>query len=59
MTDITIRPLRTLDELHPAVDLQRLHWGDDLESVVPAQMLLSLATHGGHVLAAFDGERMI
>ncbi len=59
MTDITIRPLRTLDEMRPAVDLQRTHWGDDLESVVPAQMLFSLATHGGHVLAAFDGERMV
>ena len=59
MTDITIRPLRTLDEMRPAVDLQRIHWGDDLESVVPAQMLFSLATHGGHVLAAFDGERMV
>lgn len=59
MTDITIRPLRSFDEMHPAVDLQRTHWGDDLESVVPAQMLFTLATHGGHVLAAFDGARMV
>ncbi|MCC6613228.1 MAG: hypothetical protein IT320_07100 [Anaerolineae bacterium] len=59
MTDITIRPLRTFDEMPPAVDLQRTHWGDDLESVVPAQMLFTLATHGGHVLAAFDGARMV
>jgi len=59
MTDITIRPLRTFDEMHPAVELQRTHWGDDLESVVPAQMLFTLATHGGHVLAAFDGACMV
>lgn len=59
MTDITIRPLRALSEMHAAVDLQKLHWGDDLESTVPAHMLYSLACHGGHVLAAFDGARMI
>ncbi len=48
-----------LDEMRLAVALQKTFWGDDLESVVPAHMLFSLATSGGHVLAAFDGERMI
>ncbi len=54
-----IRALRTLDEMRQAVALQRAYWGDDLESVVPAHMLFSIASHGGHVLAAFDGDTMV
>ncbi|MEZ4666697.1 MAG: GNAT family N-acetyltransferase [Anaerolineae bacterium] len=49
----------TLDEMRGAVELQRTYWGNDLESVVPAHMLFSLATGGGHVLAAFDREQMV
>jgi predicted GNAT superfamily acetyltransferase len=59
MEAIDIRPLRSLDELRPVVELQRVYWGDDLESVIPAHMLFSIANHGGHVLAAFDGDRPI
>lgn len=55
---LSIRPLYALSEMHAAVDLQKTYWGSDLESVVPAHMLFSLASHGGHVLAAFDGDRM-
>lgn len=55
----SIRPLTTLNEMRAAVELQKSYWGDDLESVVPAHMLFSLATAGGHVLAAFDGDRMV
>lgn len=56
---ITIRPLTTLDEMYDAVDLQRVFWGNDVESVVPAQMLYTIVGSGGHVIAAFDGERMV
>lgn len=56
---IPVRPLRTLAELKPAVELQRQYWGSDVESVVPAHMLFSLANHGGHVLGAFDGDQLI
>ncbi len=59
MLKFDIRPLRTLDEMRPMVDLQRIYWGDDLESIIPAHMLFSLANHGGHVLGAFDGERPV
>lgn len=59
MASIDIRPLKTMDEMRPAVELQRIYWGDDLESVIPAHMLFSLANHGGHVLAAFDGDRPV
>ncbi|MDX1993522.1 MAG: hypothetical protein SF029_14120 [bacterium] len=59
MTQITIRPLHSLDEMYEAVDLQQTYWGTDLESIVPAHMLFTIASYGGHVLAAFDETKMI
>jgi predicted GNAT superfamily acetyltransferase len=59
MDTVQIRPLSTLEEMRVAVELQRVYWGDNLESVIPAHMLLSLANFGGHVLAALDGEIMV
>lgn len=56
---VIIRPLFALSDMHAAVQLQRVYWGNDLESVIPAHMLFSLANHGGHVLAALDGDRMV
>jgi len=59
MTTIEIRPLRALDEMRPVVEMQKSYWGNDLESVIPAHMLFSIANHGGHVLTAFDGDRPV
>lgn len=59
MSEIQIRPLTRLDEMRGAVELQKSFWGNDLEATVPAHMLFSLATHGGHILAAFDGQKMV
>lgn len=53
-----IKALRTLDEMRQAVELQKVFWGNDPESVIPAHMLFSLAGHGGHVLAARDGDTL-
>jgi predicted GNAT superfamily acetyltransferase len=58
-TDIQIRPLQSLDEFYTAAELQRVYWGDDLESVVPAQMMHTIVTYGGHVLGALDGNRLV
>ncbi len=55
---VDIRPLLALHEFDKAVALQKTHWGDDAEAVIPAHMLFSIARHGGHVLAALDGERL-
>lgn len=57
--DITIRLLHNPDELEAVVDLQRIYWGDDGADLVTGHMLLSIVRYGGHVHAAFDGERMI
>ncbi|MBE2270975.1 MAG: GNAT family N-acetyltransferase [Anaerolinea sp.] len=59
MAEIEIRPLHALAEMRAAVDLQTVYWGNESESVIPAHMLFSLANHGGHVLAAFDGDKMV
>ncbi len=59
MHTIQIRPLMTLDEMRVAAELQRVFWGDDVESVIPAHMLFSMANYGGHVLAALDDDKMI
>ena len=56
MTAFQIYPLRTLDEMVPVVDLQRTYWGEEDGALVPSHMLFSLAAHGGHVLAATDGN---
>jgi chorismate synthase len=59
MENISIQPLKDWDDLQAVVDLQRVYWGHDLESVIPRHMLFSIATHGGHVLAALDESRLI
>lgn len=59
MSGITIRALDQLGQMAEAVELQRVFWGNDPESSIPAHMLYSLASNGGHVLGAFDGERLI
>ena len=59
MVSIEIRALRALSEMREAVELQKSYWGEDTESVVPAHMLFSLANHGGHVLAAFNGDKIV
>lgn len=56
---ITITPLYALQEMYEAVELQQIYWGSEIESVVPAHMLFSIATTGGHVIVARDGQRMV
>lgn len=59
MSQITIRPLYELAEMYDAVELQKTYWGEEIESVVPAHMLFTIALYGGQVLAAMDGDKMI
>jgi predicted GNAT superfamily acetyltransferase len=59
MAEIIIKPLRHFEDMQSAVDLQKIYWGEGADALVPAHMLFSLAAHGGHVLAAFDGSHMV
>lgn len=54
--NLQIQPLRALEEMAPVEKLQRTYWGDEGETLVPVHMLFSMAAHGGHVLAATDGD---
>lgn len=59
MAEITIRTLHTVAEMDAAVDLQKIYWGEDMASIVPNHMLLSIARYGGHVHGAFENKRLI
>ncbi|MFQ3568236.1 MAG: GNAT family N-acetyltransferase [Aggregatilineales bacterium] len=59
MSEIAIKSLHALEDMRAVVALQRVYWGDEIESVIPAHMLFSLANHGGHVLTAFDADRAV
>jgi predicted GNAT superfamily acetyltransferase len=54
MTDI--RPLRTLDELHACVALQRETWGHEFTDVVPASILKVSQRVGGVAAGAFGED---
>lgn len=58
-TPITIRTLHTPEEMDAAVDLQKVYWGDDMGSLVPSHMLLSIAKYGGHIHGAYDDLQMV
>lgn len=59
MSTITIRTLHLPEEMDVAVRLQQVYWGQNVGDSVPSHMLLSIARYGGHVHAAFDGDRMV
>src|SRR5437763_8535944 len=56
MTEMEIRPLRTLDELRACVALQRETWGDEFTDVVPASILKVSQRVGGVAAGAFDAD---
>jgi chorismate synthase len=56
MSEIDIRPLRTLDELRACVALQRETWGDEFTDVVPVSILKVSQRIGGVAAGAFDAE---
>jgi chorismate synthase len=58
MSDIVIRRLRTGQELDLVVELQKVYWGEG-GALVSSHMLHSLTKNGGHVLGAYDRNRLI
>src|SRR4051812_47142088 len=56
MSEIEIRPLRTLDELRACVALQRETWGDEFTDVVPVSILKVSQRIGGVAAGAFDTD---
>jgi predicted GNAT superfamily acetyltransferase len=56
---VEIRALRTADAMREVETLQREVWGFDDVEVVPLHVLLTAARHGGLLLAAYRGDRMV
>ncbi|MCY4070187.1 MAG: GNAT family N-acetyltransferase [Chloroflexi bacterium] len=59
MSNIAIKRLLTAQEFNQAVELQKVYWGTDASNLVPRHMLHSLCHHGGHLLGAYDGSRLV
>jgi predicted GNAT superfamily acetyltransferase len=54
-----IRSCDTLAELEACVDLQRRVWGYSDADLVPVPILIVARKTGGHVLGAFDDDRLV
>ena len=59
MHDITIQRLQDPQAMQAVVTLQQEYWGADADNLVPGHMLLSLASYGGLILGAYDGDTLV
>ena len=57
-TDFVIRSCDTLGELESCVELQRHVWGYSDAELVPIPILIIAHKTGGHVLGAFDDDKL-
>jgi predicted GNAT superfamily acetyltransferase len=58
-TDITVRPLHSLDEFRRCVEITREVWGDSELETEPYITFVIAHHTGGQVLGAFDGDLMV
>lgn len=58
-SDITVRPLHTLDDFRRCVQIAREVWGDSDLDTEPYVTLVIADHTGGQVLGAFDGDLMV
>jgi len=58
-TDFVIRSCDSLADLEACVELQRLVWGYSDADLVPVPILIVARKTGGHVLGAFDEDRLV
>ena len=56
---IDIRAIGTHDELRQVEDVQREVWASSEVDIVPAHILRAIRSHGGVLIGAFDGERLV
>ena len=59
MSRIEIKSMRGAAAFDAALEMQKLYWGDDARDLVPEHMLHSIARYGGHLLGAYDRERLV
>jgi predicted GNAT superfamily acetyltransferase len=56
---IIIRPVMTHQEMLQAEDVQRQVWGEGETDILPVHLLQAISHHGGVVIGAFDGDKMV
>jgi len=59
MTSVIIRPLFNPQEMEQAEALQRAIWPGSETDIVPAHLLLTVASNGGLVLGAMEGDDVV
>lgn len=59
MTKIIVRPLIGAAEMEQAEDLQRAVWPGSETDIVPAHLLLTVASSGGLVIGALADDRLV
>ncbi len=55
----TIQIIENIDEMHQAVDLQRLVWQESETDIIPAHLMNSAVHSGGLVIGAFVDELLV
>jgi predicted GNAT superfamily acetyltransferase len=56
---ILIRPCRDIEELNACVQMQMDVWGWAERDLVPRRVFIVAQKIGGHVIGAFDGDRLV
>ncbi len=56
---IRIAKPREPEEFAEAVEVQKSAWGQEASSSVPTHLLIAAQHHGGLVLGAYDGRKMV
>ncbi|MCP4253736.1 MAG: GNAT family N-acetyltransferase [Candidatus Scalindua sp.] len=56
---ITLKQLKTLEDLNPCEGLQEAVWKFSKSDIIPPRFMRVLCKHGGFAMGAFDGDTMI
>src|SRR5438094_6629990 len=56
---IRIVRLSRPEQYAESIRVQESAWGQDVSSTIPAHLLIAAQHHGGLVLGAYDGRRMV
>ena len=59
MSEITVRRVTRIDEMHQLEAIQREIWARDEHMIIHTHWMVALARNGGLVLGAFDDDRAI
>jgi predicted GNAT superfamily acetyltransferase len=57
--DIVVRKVERLEDFHECQEIQKAVWGFIDMEVMPFTLLIMVQRHGGIVLGAYDGDKMV